>query len=167
MDTFIEKNEKLLRFYSVALRLSGWFLFQFSICSSVIFIVLARNYDAEAMLRLTFSGSLTIMTLGLFGIGLSQLVRYLFDSDYKPGLLLRHGDKLIYAYAIYTLIVAAIHIADFIRYLRMSDVEVHILFLANSITFMVYFIAKALILIGVAQILRRLMPIMAEQKSLI
>ena len=167
MNTFIKQNEKLLRFYSATLRILGWFLFQFGICSSVIFIVLDRNQNLEEMLKITFFGGLTIMFLGLFGIGLAQLVRYLFDSDYKPGLLLRHGDKLIYAYAIYTLIVAAIHIADFIRYLRMSDVEVHILFLANSVTGMVYFVAKALILIGIAQFLRRLMPIMAEHKSLI
>ncbi len=167
MDTFIKKNEKLLRFYSAALRISGWLLFQFGICSSVIFIVLARNQNAEEMLKITFFGGLTIMFLGLFGIGLAQLVRDLFDSDYKPGLLLRHGDKFIYAYVIFTLILAVIHFGNFVQSLRMSGTEAHISFVAISITGMVYSVAKALILIGVAQFLRRLMPIMAEHKSLI
>ena len=167
MNTFIKENEKLLRFYSAALRISGWLLFQFGICSSVIFIVLTRNQNAEEMLKITFFGGLSIMFLGLFGIGLAQLVRYLFDSDYKPGLLLRHGDKFICAYAIYTLIMATIHIVKFVQYLRMTDMEAHMLILSVHVTGMVYCVAKALILIGIGQFLKRLIPIIEEHKSLV
>jgi len=169
MNAFIRKNEKLLKFYYVVLRLSGWLLLTFGLCSSVIFIVLARNYDpwiTEQMLKITSLSCFNLMFLGLLGIGLAQLIRYLFDSNYKPGLILRHGDKFIYAYVIIVLIMAIIHFVHFIQYLRVRE-EAHLLFLAASINYMVYFVAKALILIGIAQFLKRLMPIIEEHKSLV
>jgi len=170
MNEFIQKNKKLLKFYYTALRLSGWMLLIFVICSSIVSIVVAKNSTPmikEQILTMVPMSYFTLTFLALFGIGLAQLIRYLFDSNYKPGSILRHGDKFLYAYVVFTLIVATIHFIDFVQFLRMSDMEPQFIFLSNSITYFVYFVAKAIVLIGMAQFLRRLMPMIEESKSLV
>ena len=170
MNAFIQKNKVLLKFYYTVIQLSGWILLVLSLCSPVILIVLARTSDLwikEEILHNTSLSCLTLIFLGLLGINLAQLIRYQFDSNYKPGLVLRHGNKLIYTYVVLTLIVSTIHIVHFVCYLRNSDREGQIIFLSYSIINMIYFAAKALILIGIAQLLKRIIPIIDEHKLLI
>jgi hypothetical protein len=168
MNTFIKKNEKFLRCSYAALRFSGWFLLVFSLCSLVISIAFLRYYapGIEQMLALWLFIYLTLIFLGLLGIGLSQLIRYLLDSNYKPGFILRHGDKFIYAYVVLTLIAATKHFFDLLGLLFPFDRQLTTV-LCISATQIVYLVAKALILLGMAQLLKRLMPIMDEHKSLI
>jgi hypothetical protein len=169
MNTFIKKNEKFLRISFSALRISGWFLLVFSLCCPVISIVLLRNYKpgiGEEMSITMLLIYLTLMFFGLLGIGLAQLIRYLLDSNYKPGFILRHGDKFIYAYVVLTLIAATKHFFDLLGLLFPFDRQLTTV-LCISATQIVYLVAKALILLGMAQLLKRLMPIMDEHKSLI
>jgi hypothetical protein len=170
MNTFIQKNKKLLKFYYIVLRLSGWGLLIFSLISPVVMFILTKNSDAfvkEEIVKIALLHYFSLMFLGLFGIGLAQLLKYLFDSNYKPGFILSHGNKIIYAYVIFTFIISSKHIIGFVRYLRLSDMEGQLIFLSNFITYAVYFIAKAFILIGLAQFLKRLLPIIEEQKTLV
>lgn len=170
MNTFIKKNQQFLKFSFAALRLSGWLLLVFSLCSPIISIVLLGDYEPgidEQMLITMLLIYLTLMFLGILGIGLAQLIRYLLDSNYKPGFILRHGNKFIYAYVILSLLAATKHIADFVQYLRMSDLDAQLIILHNSIIQTVYLVAKAAILLGIAQFLKRVIPIMDEHQSLV
>ncbi len=170
MNTFIKKNEKFLKCSFAALRFSGWFLLVFGLYCPVISIVLLRNYKpgiSEEMSITMLLIYLTLMFFGLLGIGLAQLIRYLLDSNYKPGFILRHGDKFVYVYVVLTLIAATLHFFSFVNSLRMTDFEEQLLFISLSITQTVYHVAKALILIGIAQFLKRVMPIMDEHQSLV
>jgi len=171
MNTFIEKNRKFLKFYHVALRLSGWILLTLGLCSYGIAILIARNLGPTVLgvtaLNMPLS-SLDLILFGLLGLGIAQLIHYLFDCDCKPGFILRHGSKFLYAYVILILIMVAIRNIYTVKYLIDSDIKnSQSLFFATSITSIVLFAAKALILIGVAQFLKRIMPIIEEHKSLV
>ncbi len=171
MNAFIQKNKKLLKFYYTALRLSGWILLTLGVCSYAITIVLARNLGAKAFgataLNMPLRASHLIL-FGLLGLGIAQLIQYLFDSKSKPGFILRHGNKFLYIYVILTLIVMAMRNVYAIKYLLYADIaNAQILFFSTSITSVVLFVAKALILIGMAQFLKRLIPIMEEHKTLV
>ncbi len=168
MNTFIKENERFLRICFSALRISGWLLLVISLCSPVVSIVLLRNYESgiEQVIITWLLIGFSLMFLGLLGIGLAQLIRYLLDSNYRPGFILRHGDKFIYAYVILTLVAATKHIFDSVRFLGMSIMEGQLtILLSNSITQAVYLAAKAFILLGIAQLLKRLMPIMYTFKT--
>ena len=148
MNTFIEKNERFLKCSFAALRISGWVLLVFSLCSPVVSIVLLRHYSpsiSEETLITMLLIYLTLTFFGLLGIGLAQLIRYLLDSNYKPGFILRHGAKVIYAYVILTLLAATKHIIDFVRFLRMSIMEGQLTFLLiNSTTLQGYLWKKGI-----------------------
>jgi len=171
IQPFIESNKKFLKFYYAALRLSGWILLTLGLCSYGITILIARNLGPTALgvtaLNMPLK-SLEFILFGLLGLGIAQLIRYLFDCDCKPGFILKHGSKLIYAYVILILIVMAIRNIYTIQYLIHSDIEnSQSLFVVTSITSIVLFTAKALILIGMAQFLKRLLPVIQEYKTLV
>ena len=112
-------------------------------------------------------GSLNLLFLALFAIGLAQLIRYLFDFDYKPSLILRHGSKLLSLYVVFTLFLAVRHIIVLTQYLSVPDIERQFIFLFNSIMYIFYFVAKSIVLVGIAQFLKRLTPVLDEHRSLI
>lgn len=171
MNTFIQKNKKLLKFYYTSLRLSGWILLTLGVSSYAITIVLVRNLGTKAFGVTAVNmplRSLHLILFGLLGLGIAQLIQYLFDSESKPGFILRHGSKFLYIYVALTLIVMIMRNIYTIILLHGNDIEnAQILFFSTSITSIVLFAAKALIIIGVAQFLKRLIPIIEEHKSLV
>lgn len=171
MSTFIQKNKKLLEFYYIALRLSGWILLTLGVCGSAIVIVIVRNLGVEAfsvtMINMPLR-ALHLILFGLLGLGIAQLIQYLYDPKSKAGFILRHGNKFLYLYVVALLIVMIIRNVRTIKYLSYADIEHgQLLFFSTSVTSVILFAAKALILIGVAQFLKRLLPIIEEHKSLV
>ncbi|MHC4290056.1 MAG: hypothetical protein ACYSOF_09890 [Planctomycetota bacterium] len=170
MNTFIEKNMKLLKFFHAALRLSGWLSLASGLFSPIVLIVVAKKYDPQMMRDILLYSPLncfTLLFLGLFAIGLAQLIRHLFDSNRNPGFILHHGDKIIYAYVVFTLIVATIRTVTFVKHLLIPEIAGDLIFISSFIANMVYYIANVIIFIGVALFLRRLLPVIDEHKSLI
>jgi len=171
MNTFIEKNRKLLKFYHTALRLSGWLLLTLGICNFGITMILVRILGIHAFAATRINTPLRsseFILFGLLGLGIAQLIRYLLDSDCKSGFILRHGGKFLYAYVILILIFMVMRFVMTMDYMRDSDIQnAQSLFWATSFTSLVLFAAKALILIGVAQFLKRIMPVIDEHKSLV
>ena len=171
MNTFIKKYRTLFKFYYIALRLSGWLLLTLGICSFGITMILVNNLELKAFAVTTINMPLRsseFILFGFLGLGIAQLIRYLFDSDCKPGFILKHGNKFIYAYVILILIVMAIRNVGTIQYIMNSDIKnTQGLFWVTSITSIVLFAAKALILIGLAQFLKRILPVIEEHKSLV
>ena len=171
MNTFIEKNKKLLNFYYIALRLSGWILLTLGLCSHAITIVMARTLGFENFTVAAINvplGALHLILFGLLGLAIAQLIRYLSVHNSKPGFILRHGDKFLYAYVVIALIVVVIRNVRTIQYLLTYDINnAQILYFSTTVTSMVLFASKVLILIGVAQFLKRLIPIIEEHKSLV
>ncbi|MHC4951831.1 MAG: hypothetical protein ACYTEU_12740 [Planctomycetota bacterium] len=175
MNTFIEKNKKWLKFYHAALRLSGWIFLTLGIGGFCIFtftLLTVKNIGINkagiTSLFETSSHHLDFILFGLLGLGIAQLIRYLVDDECKSGFILRHSGKFLYAYVVVISLVMAIRIVFTLLYIMNSDGENKLgLLFGISITSIVLIGAKALILIGLAQFLERIMPVIEEHKSLV
>lgn len=171
MNKFIEQNKKLLKFYCTALRLSGWILLTLGLCSFASSIIILRYFGITAFATFTINAPLRFLPLILFGIlglGIAQLIQYCFNSKAQPGFILRYGDKFLYIYVVLILIVMIIRSVCGIKFSQGNDVNnAPIIFFCSICIATALFAAKALILIGMAQFLKRLIPIIEEHKSLV
>jgi hypothetical protein len=178
MIAFVEKNEKFLRFSFNALRISGWGLLVLGIVGPLAELAYARfqyhdtTFFNQLLTRATLR-MLHITFLGLFGIGLAQLVRYLLDPSYVPGFILRHSNKFIYAYVILSLsqswsqVVIFIHSFPIVKEIEPFVMQHNFFVISNSAIYAIFYVAKCLILIGFAQLLKRIIPIIQESRTLV
>jgi hypothetical protein len=185
MTKFIEQHEGLLKFYCITTRILGWLLL---LMGGIGFLMLAIYIAQEHGLvstKLTPDGSAGIFLrsagiflrsagictkFGLLSIGASQFIRYLFDNQSQQGWLLRFGSIILWIFAIFELL----GMVSGSVYLLSQDMTYHkssgilpygqLLILIPMILLNV---AKALVLIGLAQILKRVMPVIAESRTLV
>jgi len=165
MNEFIEKNRRLLHFYCVAARTIGWSLLIVAVV--VVFVKLFSGFPKYASymwFHLCRQVTMSFVLLGIVLLGLSQFVRYLYENDYQPGWLLRHGNKVLYLYAVALIISPVLQ-----YYFQMTLIKN-----ANMIFLLEYFlsvvlpaVAKGLIFVGMGHILQRIVPILEESKTLV
>lgn len=166
MNTFVEKHKRLFFFYYAAIRLSAWFLLTLGCGGFILSVTIAKMAAGSAAVARETSSEFILF--GFLGLGIAQVIRYLIKPDCPPGFILRHGGKFLYAYVI---ILFGLLILRNILFLQNFD-KVAIphttaLYLGTSIGSAVLFCAKALILIAAAQLLKRLLPVIEEHKSLV
>ena len=161
MNTFIENNKKWLIFYANMARIIGWVLIILSAMPSLLIPYMISGAFRE------YPGGITRMTgplievlfirlpLGIIVLGVAQLIRYVSDNQYQPGWLLRHGSGILYLFAI--LMISG----QIVRYW----VDTHSL-LYIEINSLAY-VAVTLILIGLGKILKRIMPVIEEHRTLV
>ncbi|MCP4609166.1 MAG: hypothetical protein GY845_10685 [Planctomycetes bacterium] len=175
MNEFIEKNRRLLKFYYSAARIFGWVL----ICGGTIwflmFVLLTLAVDHAAgtigwpntLDNFVYSSSSYIFEfamLGLVALLVAQLIRYMLESGYTPGYILRCGDKVLYTYAA-LLIVQNTLVHYVLNPELLSTLKPgHFIFIKPLI---VPLATKVLILVGLGQILRRLLNVLEESKTLV
>lgn len=161
MNEFIEKNRRLLKLYCVAARIIGWILL-ITACTWTVSIL--SGYGRSSM---PFVMPITIfirILVGLVVLGVAQFIRYLFDREYQAGWILRHGEKILYLYA--ALRVIRIAFLLFLDAKKMGDSVYYSpwgFLVLNGLPV----VAGALILVGLAQILQRIMPVIEESKTLV
>jgi hypothetical protein len=110
----------------------------------------------------------TILFTGCVALILAEFISYLLAERGEPKWILRHEDKVIYAYVLYATVMSAIGVAQ----LRAVDREIGTavslrephLWLALTIAFIV---VRMLIWIGIAIVLRKVVPIIRESKTLV
>ncbi len=175
MNEFIEKNRRLLHFYCENLRSIGLLILIFGSvsCCAITLLVLGSKYGGwhfaesfekfEKFMIYLPSSFLKIIFLGIGILGLAQFIRYLFERNYKPGWILRHGDMFFYLYALLT-ILDAVWVFMIGPSYRSPSVHTGV-FVIFSIVFSTT--VKVLILVGLGQILRRLVPVIEESKTLV
>ncbi|MFA5865030.1 MAG: hypothetical protein WC975_10130 [Phycisphaerae bacterium] len=169
MMEFAEQNKRLLRFYGFAANFLGHVLFGFGLLWGALFSVsiVSRLGDTKAMLTQINempNGIVMFILSGLIAVGTSQFIRYLIEKDYQPQGLLRHGDTILYTGAFlvvlnsYWLLLNSVPLPG-----PWGPYTCHIerLFLI-LITF-----AKVLTLMGLGQVLKRILPIIGESKTLV
>ncbi len=167
MNEFIEKNRSLLSSYRIGARITGWLLLIIALVIAVVKPLSGfdnNQFRFHMIYRLCQQTVVGYVLLALILLGLAQFVRYQFESEYQPGLILRHGDKVLYIYAI-ALIVSPI--ID--NYLRMKEIGYigTVNLLMFTIAVILPAIAKALIFIGMAKVLKRMVPVIEESKTLV
>ncbi|MBA7484311.1 hypothetical protein ES707_19836 [subsurface metagenome] len=168
MNEFIEKNRRLLNFYYIAARTIAWLLLIVALVIAVVRLLSGFGVDDQfrflMIYRLCQQLAVSYVLLGLVLLVLAQFLRYLYENDYQPGWILRHGNKVLYLYA------AALIIGPILGYyFRMKAIghagtdSLHLYLLSSLLPA----VAKALIFIGIAKILKRMMPMVGESKTLV
>ena len=171
MNEFIEKNRRSLRFLSDALHSIGQVVLVLGMLGvfAIITLLLLSKFGYwqapegfKMILEMLPLGAFNILFIGIGVLGLSQFIKYLFDRDYKPGWILRHGELFCYLYALLTVLsVVWVYTIDPFDHSEHMNKGLPILIVILSTT------VKVLILVGLGQILRRILPVIEESKTLV
>ncbi len=173
MNEFIEKNRRLLKFYCETLRTIGSVIlilvFLGGFAMTIIALLSKFGYWPAPAPNL-FHMYMMIVRLpsflkGIFfwiGIlGLAQFIKYLVERNYKPGWILRHGEMFFYLYALLTILEAVwIYMTNY--HSPSFDIRVDVIFVT-----VFSIVVKVMALVGLGRILRHLMPVIEESKSLV
>ncbi len=169
MNEFVEKNKSLLRSYYIITRIIGWMLL---IVALVIAVKSLSGFDVDdqfdfyMIYRLFQALSLRYVLIVFILLGLAQFVRYLYESEYQPGLILRHGDKVLYLYALALIVNPILDYFYRMKIIGMTYANTNSLFLYLLIILLPA-IARALIFLGMARVLKRMVPVIEESKTLV
>jgi hypothetical protein len=178
MNEFIEKNSRLLRIYCVVAKGVGWFLLLvgalwFAYGISGIYTINAgqirtaqQRESIEVSTYFALTHAFDFVILGLLAFSISQLLVYIIRPEVKVGLMLRLADKLCYIYVVVLIFEA--FVAANLFFLNPIFVEVsqfyRMLFIAPLLSPLP---AKIILLIGAGVIIRRLLPVIEESKTLV
>ena len=166
MNEFIEKNRKLLRTYCVAARIVGWVLVILSAIPALLIPYIISGVFQEypggiipmlgALIEVLFGR----LPLGIIVLGVAQLIRYVSERQYQPGWLLRHGSGILYLFAALMIAGPIIRYCFYIHGIKPVDSFYIVMHLLADVAVM-------LILIGMGNILKRIMPVIEESRTLI
>jgi hypothetical protein len=171
MNAFIVKHGTLLRLYSIAGRIIGWTL----LVGGIIWFMQAvagplaiGGSNISLLQAIIDSFAFDFYLPGLIALGLSQFIRYMIEPEGRPGLLLRAGDKVLYGFAFLT-VIGALYEYGFNTEVLYSDLvaeseRARLWFLEVMV---VPTIGKVMILVGLGIILRKLLPVIEESKTLV
>lgn len=170
MNEFIEKNRRLLNFYCVTARIIGWMIVLIGSIHIVWFLSEPLWSNVKWKTILPYLPHNLQFMLGLVVLGIAQFIRYVSEKQYQPGWLLRHGDKLLYLYAFFQIVKAIGSCANFTM-LIMARTNYNFANVCQVLTVGLFLVltsvATILILVGLAQVLRRIMPVIEESKTLV
>jgi hypothetical protein len=170
IQTFIEKNKRLLQVYCVLARIVGWIILFFGVLglSSLLIAICTAGrggpITAEGPLGRLMLSWYALVVIGFISLGVAQFIKYLFDNKSRSGWLLRHGDKILYIFAF----SVAWHTLTMVTgYFKMGDMTNPAVWLLNLAPMLLLNLAKILTLLGLAQILKRVLPTIEESRTLI
>ncbi len=162
---YLGKNKESVNVYCTVLRVAGWALLASGVLSCVRHIIgiasipAPTSHDLARYILLPQFVKYSVFP-GILSLGVAQLIRYIFDREYQARWILRNTDKILYAYAIFILA------AWVLRYLYGRtgsglppwwELPLLILMLIPSL----------IILIGLGRLLRLVMPIIEESRTLV
>ncbi len=173
MNEFIEKNRRLLKIYCFLAKLFGGILILLG-CKALIahsFVLISTASDISFFLDY-FNNvpwvMISFLPTGYLVLGLSQFIRYLSDDEYQPGWILRNVVQFVYLYAVVLTVFLTIScviecsLIDCIRYPdQWFKIATRILY------FVFYGGGKVLLLVGLGQVIRRVMPVIEESRTLV
>jgi len=172
MNEFIKKNRGLLKVYYVTAQISGLLLLIVPIIGIAVEILSGsivkgqRSYILSTI-QIPFMIQAVVLNftfLGMVALGVAQLIKYVFESQGQPSLILRIGDKILYVYA------GLVILGTFFKWVFQMEVIRATALSTLLISFVALLLpatAKALILIGLGKILHRVMPVIEESKTLV
>ncbi|MHC4624444.1 MAG: hypothetical protein ACYS4W_11145 [Planctomycetota bacterium] len=169
MDEVIRQNRRALRFFCLAVQVFGWALVFAGAVWFVRFLTRAAAPGLEGaaaikcILYAVSAFAFDFFFVGLASVILAQLARYFLEGEGKPGLMLRCAEGILYVFACSGILWAVF------RYRSLSIVVAQEpdprLLYAQAL--LLPTIAKFVLLIGLGQILRRILPIIEESKTLV
>ena len=164
MNEFIEKNRRLLKIYYLAAQIIGWILIAISPLGTIITLSGNQSFGENALGILYILQGVTLkpLILGLLLLGTAQFIRCVSETEYKPGWILRNGRTVLYAAAFIVLMSCVINYLFLV--FSFSAYSFQIL---KFLTSFIPALAKVLILVGLGKILRRILPVIEESKTLV
>ena len=168
MNEINEKNRRLLHFYCEALRtiasvililglLGGCAMTMLALFSKSGYLHAPKSFDVNMIVLSPSFFKGMFFWIGV--LGLVQFIRYLVERDYKPGWILRHGEMIFYVYALLSILNDVWYYINAPSYNSPSHFIRALVFLGTAV--------KVLVLVGLGQILRRLLPVIEESKTLV
>lgn len=168
MNAFIEENKGLLKKCYICANVMGWFLLVLGSLSVVgnIIALGSRLSDWEVFKVYYFSsvpwGTINCVPVGLLALGIGQFIKFICDKDYQPGWVLRNAGKLIYIYVALFAVSVIIHfITRFPYWENWTEIII------RTAGHIVLGVGKTMLLIAVALILKRIMPVIEESRTLV
>ena len=170
MNEFIKQNRRLLKFYCTAALIIGWLLIAGGFLWFIPTIMSLNINDlykgADAILYAVSALLFDFLLPGLIALGLVQFIRYLFEDTNKPGCILRNADRFFYMYAVFLIARTYLQYSwNCTWYAEVIESETSRLLFIQP--FLLPTIAKVLILVGLGQIIRRIIPVIDESKTLV
>jgi hypothetical protein len=177
----VEKNRKWLRFYANVARVIGWLLIAWGCGALVRNVEMGKEMLASIKLGGLFSPverQLFVLVLpplrrvilpGLLALLVAQLLRFLLNRHARPGWLLGQGDKLLFFASLISLISFLLHLSPLLRHageLEKLFYPVWLTLVFENLPMLLRAGTELMILVGLALIFRRLIPIIRESKSL-
>jgi hypothetical protein len=162
LNETIEKNERFLRVCSSVAKFTGVLLLVFIAIQigGTIFLFFEngrRVFANNVLCTFGYTWAFTALLL----LGIDQLIKCLIETDFKPNWILRFADKIIYFYICCLCINFAYRVT-----ISWTDQNA-----GNdwvSMTFgTVSMLIKVLLWIGFGQVMRRIIPIIQESKTLV
>ncbi|MCE5229175.1 hypothetical protein LLG95_06215 [bacterium] len=173
-NQIIRDNERWLSTYCALARFTGWMLVFFGI---LFFFgnVFARIYHPEVFAQSPFFPGALIQPFtaallpGLIALVVGAFLQYLIKPDARLGLLLVHGDKVLYlAAAVYLLRIVEMLTNMPMVYTHFNDIWDGLRAIGFVISpNLLLPIAQILIAVGLAQGLRRVLSAIRDSKTLI
>jgi hypothetical protein len=171
MNEFIDKNKRLLRFYFFTARVAGWFLV-IGGCVWLPYFLSGKTWRTESIDHIMYGISSLLFDFvfpGLIALIVARFIRYVYDTESKPGMILKCASGILYLYAA-VLIGNALLNWYVWRVLLMRNVlegqgDSSLLLFIQPILLPVA--TKVLIIVGLGQVLGRLLPVIEESKMLV
>ena len=164
MNEFIKKNRRLLQIYYFASLIIGWALIAVSPLGTIV--ALSGNEslkeDALAILHVLQGVTLNPLILGLLLLGTAQFIYCVSETEYKPGWILLNRSTVLYAAAFIILMGCLINYLFLVFSFSVNTSQILKFFTSFTPA-----IAKILILVGLGKILRRVLPVIKESKTLV
>jgi hypothetical protein len=167
MNTLVEQNKPLLRICCITARIYGWLLLSlgwsavvghsFALATRIGEWELFSDY-ARGLPWNVISGAI----VGILVLGIAQFIRFLMDNDYKPGWILKNIESLLFTYAVlvglYVIVITALSLSHWDQW-----VEIIVRIVAR----LIWSTGNILILVGTALIIKRIMPVIEESRTLV
>lgn len=168
MNTFIEENKGLLKNCYVSANVLGWLLLALG-CSAVVghSIALISRLGDWTMFREYYFSSvpwnvINGVPIGLLALGIGQFIKFICDKDYQPGRILRNAQQILYIYAVLFAVSVIIHFITRFPYWE-NWLEIIVRVLAHIL----WGVGKIMLLVALALILKRIMPVIEESRTLV
>ena len=176
MTSFLAQNKSLLTFYGKVAHSVGWVLLAggFIWFLAFIFCILAIKDAAgelvDRVMPAVHANAVYATTAflndfalpGLIALGISQLLQFILESDDKGGWILRHGHSILYGFAI--AFVGEVTLKMNLMPETLHPESVGLVFVSPLLVPM---LAKVLIAVGLGIVLKRMVAIIDESKTLV
>ena len=176
METKTESNRQMLRRVCSLSRFAGWAMIVLGILGVGGTVYAIRMTEAQITLRQHWTEPIGQILTGLLVLGTVQFIRYAVEEGTEAKWLLRKGHLILYCFALFVLgmgIRGNWPLTGVMWGLisnrppeQMIPMGREIVFASLTFIVLVPPMAKALCILGIAVLLRTVLPIVAESKTL-